>query len=232
MKRAIPSLMVARYAPTVFSPTNIAGLKVWLKADSLVLSDNDPVSSWADQSGNGNNVAQGTGGFQPLYKTNIQNGLPIVRFDGTDDVLAGTFTITYGSIFTVANFNSGGNFPSYNGLIVTQAGANDSEDYFNGDGSGTTNLYATGATPFGNTTIWVNGVQTINFSPLATIKCLSGTDPTPASKTSLNVGNNPGAAGRFWNGDVAEVIVYDTALSTTDRQRVEAYLSSKWALGF
>jgi hypothetical protein len=31
-------------------------------------------------------------------------------------------------------------------------------------------------------------------------------------------------------GDIAEVIAYDSALSDSDRQAVEAYLADKWGL--
>jgi hypothetical protein len=59
----------------------------WFKADELVgFVDNDPVGTWPDDSGAGNDVT-GSGAVRPLYKTAIQNGLPIVRFDGTDDYL-------------------------------------------------------------------------------------------------------------------------------------------------
>lgn len=64
-----------------------AGTVAWYKADELVgFSDNDPVGTWTDDSGDGNDSV-GSGSTRPLYKTAIQNGLPIVRFDGTDDYL-------------------------------------------------------------------------------------------------------------------------------------------------
>jgi hypothetical protein len=229
MKRAIPMLMVARWTESTFSPIQISGLKLWLKADSLVLSDNDPVSTWSDSSGNANDVTA-AGSARPTYKTNIQNGLPAVRFDGTSDVLTGTFTFDYGTILAVCNFNSAGNFPNYNGLVVTQNGALGSDDLFTGDGSGTTNLYnAGGLGPFGNN-IWINAVQMLDFSPLTTTKLIAGVDSTPLSKTSINIGNDPAAGSRFWNGDVLEVIIYDTALSDANRIRVQDYLIAKWAL--
>jgi len=230
MIRGIPSLMVAAYRATTFIPSSIAGLKFWAAANDLSLSDNDPVSTWFDKSGNGNNVTASLVA-RPTYKTNIQNGLPILRFDGVANVLAGIFTITYGTVFVVCNFNSAGNFPNYNGLIITEAGGVGSDDFFDGDGSGSTNMYATGG-PFGAANIYVNGVNTLQFAPLTTMKLLSGIDNTPISKTSLNIGNDPAAALRFWNGDICEVLIYDSALSPTDRGNVETYLNSKWALLF
>jgi hypothetical protein len=32
----------------------------------------------------------------------------------------------------------------------------------------------------------------------------------------------------FFNGDIGEIIIYNSALSNTDRAAVEAYLTSKW----
>jgi hypothetical protein len=32
------------------------------------------------------------------------------------------------------------------------------------------------------------------------------------------------------NGDIAEIIMYDTALSDTDRAAVETYLLAKWGI--
>ncbi len=73
---------------------NCAG--VWLSTGTLwqdsarttpaVLDDAD-VGSWDDASGNGNHAQQATSGKRPILKTNILNGHPVVRFDGSDDIL-------------------------------------------------------------------------------------------------------------------------------------------------
>lgn len=69
-------------------PDSMGGLKLWLKADAITgLNDGDPVGTWNDSSGNGNNAAQSTAANKPTYKTSIINSQPIVRFDGSNDRL-------------------------------------------------------------------------------------------------------------------------------------------------
>ena len=68
-----------------FIPFSTDGLNLWLKADSLSLSDGDQVSSWNDSSGNGNNATQSNSSYKPIFKTGILNGKPVVRFTASDD---------------------------------------------------------------------------------------------------------------------------------------------------
>lgn len=92
-------------------------LGLWLKADvgckktgGSNCSDGDGVETWENQGGVVDAI-QTTGGFQPIFKTGILNGLPIVRFDGSDDTLSIvssaetslTDTLTF---FAVVKFNS------------------------------------------------------------------------------------------------------------------------------
>jgi|ERR1044071_3646032 hypothetical protein len=57
----------------------LTGLYGWYRADALTLDDSDPVTSWEDESGQGNDLAQ-AGSASIIYVTNALNGLPIVRF--------------------------------------------------------------------------------------------------------------------------------------------------------
>ena len=54
-----------------------------LDATKLGLSDGESVSTWPDESGEGNDLS----GSGPTYQESVQNGNPVVRFDGTDDIL-------------------------------------------------------------------------------------------------------------------------------------------------
>ena len=71
----------------IVPPSAISGLNLWLRADMGVTNTASQISAWADQSGNGNDAVQSDNKSQPLLITNVVNGLPAVRFDGTNDQL-------------------------------------------------------------------------------------------------------------------------------------------------
>jgi hypothetical protein len=60
------------------------------------LNDGDAVSTWNDVSGNGRD-ASNTLTARPLYKVGIQGGQPTVRFDGVNDYLVFSPSVTFGS---------------------------------------------------------------------------------------------------------------------------------------
>jgi len=53
---------------------------------------------------------------------------------------------------------------------------------------------------------------------------------TENSQANLTIGNVAGAFSFYFNGDIAEIIIYDTALPDTQRAAVESYLMQKWAI--
>ena len=46
--------------------------------------------------------------------------------------------------------------------------------------------------------------------------------------SGLTVGNYVGGSGIFWIGDIAEVVVYEGALSASERQAIELTLGDRW----
>jgi hypothetical protein len=96
-----------------FSPAGIPGLKLWVRAESLVsLANNVPVATWKDESGNGKDLVQATGSKRPVYLANVE-GLPGVSFDGVDDVLAtagSAFATDTHVILVVGRPSQAGNF--------------------------------------------------------------------------------------------------------------------------
>ena len=63
----------------------------------------------------------------------------------------------------------------------------------------------------------------------------AGTVPSSASSgsfasTKYGIGNRANPSGEVWIGYIGEIILYTTALTTTQRQQVEGYLARKWGL--
>lgn len=66
-------------ASAPFSPANLAGLSLWLKADAGVTLSGSNVTAWADQSGNGRTV---TVNNSPSFTASSINGKPTIDFNG------------------------------------------------------------------------------------------------------------------------------------------------------
>ena len=76
---AAVSITVTGAAPVLQPTTN--GLQVWLRADAGVVTNaSGLVTSWADQSGHGNDATQADTTAAPLWKANVINGQPALNF--------------------------------------------------------------------------------------------------------------------------------------------------------
>ena len=77
----------------IFQPTDVSGLFAWYKAHSLSLSMSGVVTNWQDSSGSGNHLSfilPSSNTTCPVYVPAQLNGYPVIRFDGSNDYLAGT----------------------------------------------------------------------------------------------------------------------------------------------
>lgn len=215
------------------NPRQVDGLILWLRASAILgLSDSDAVAQWVDSSGNGNHAAQGTGANQPTYRTNVLNGKPVVRGDGIDDFLSFALPAdTSRTIFVVAK-----QVAATNGRAVFSGGTHAFLTSFGGSWSYDSNSVGAGGGGGGVSTNWtavvlkvmsassmatyINGGAPSYFDPFDTI-----TTSTAFTLLANAAGLNP------WNGDIAEIIAYDSALSDPDRQRVEQYIYNEYGIG-
>ena len=111
---------------------NPAGLGAKLVLDARFISgksDGNAVDAWTDISGLGNNASQATAAARPTYKTAIQGGQPVVRFDG-GDVLSGLISASNSAmtVFCVFKQTTG---VQYAGLLIGNIGGN-TNDYADG----------------------------------------------------------------------------------------------------
>lgn len=229
---SVTAKAIGAYTRT-FLPTMLPNLQLWLKADALGLADGTAVSSWTDFSGNARHAVQATGAKQPIYHVNRIGLLPALSFDNpmvvtTPSFLDGTYDKSF-TYFQVAHKN-GTSFrvSAVNGGTAFYAGRkNDLYEYDARAGVAIMDARAIDATATvvegyrydgTNRVIRINGVQILNF-PDTTANGLSGV---------LNIGDTGGSF--TWDGDIAEIILYNSILSDDDCRLVENYLTAKYSL--
>src|SRR5262245_16583890 len=74
-------------------PKSFSNCTLWLRGDLGVTLTSGKVSTWADQSGGGFDLTQGTAGNRPTQVAAALGGKTVVRFDGVDDFIQATATL-------------------------------------------------------------------------------------------------------------------------------------------
>jgi len=229
-----------------FDPSSISGLQLWLKADALALADNDPVTTWTDSSGLGHDYTQGTAANKPTYKTAILNGEPVIRLDGTNDYLDGpasstlisasartVFVVGKTAVFSVANPSNAPGAPcflldvdTYHGRSTDSLPSNQfhASHY---DGAHKLVSVATDTSFHYWTERHESGTLYLSQDGGAEASIAAGNVQVLTALT--RIGTNSGST-LFLNGDIAEILVYNVALSAGDRTSVQGYIESKYAL--
>jgi hypothetical protein len=228
-------------APYVFTPLDLSPA-LWLDASdaTTITSSGSPakVSQWNDKSGNGYNVAQGTGANQPTTGATTKNGLNVLDFDGSNDVLiSGTVAMPSGNTArtaVVVSKRTTGGFPfMYGSSATNKAWGIDQGFTANMRVAGFANDWDTGIARTTNWEVlaaWHDGTN-VRFkrSDAATVGPNARTYDTDA--TPFYVGRPVNIfAGTWLNGSIAEVLIFNTALSTTELQAVYDYLNAKWSV--
>jgi autotransporter-associated beta strand protein len=208
-----------------------------LDASTLALSNGSSVTSLTDSSPVKNNAAVTVAGDYPTFTTNSLNGMGTIHFNGSSQGLttAANTGITGNSARTLFVIDRRATGDTVN----TQVGATaSSADYGISDSNG--NLYL----PYSYNNDITTTAQTANtwrlyatvHNPSATtadIGYVNGVQTTTGNLT-LNTTNSPVQIGYRTgdtaqsDGDVAEVIVYDVALTTAQIQTVDEILENKW----
>lgn len=222
----------------------------WFKADAITsLNDGDPVSTWVDSSTSGFDLT-GSGASRPLYQTASLNDLPAVEFDGSDildranvptlDLLsleeASIFVVQYQNAADAQNttFFYGIETAGNNRTLIHATYDNtiywDFQDGFNGRGAV--------AQPGGWDDAWhqlsvsmrTNNTSIIRVDGSLLATCASCiTTHTINDAYPLSLGAYAGPTTGL-TGFIAEIIVFDYALSDAQIDTVEANLNTKWGL--
>jgi hypothetical protein len=259
-----PILGIVSSSRQGFTPTSIAGCRLWLDAadTSSIAVSGTAVTQWNDKSGQANHFTQVSSSARPVSGTTTQNSKNVVVFDGVNDCLNTNQTAAYwkfmqntpATIFFAINkttTKASGSIMSNNdgtssaigfGVLVRNANT----DIFHWNTFGTSGNYvirnATSAVYTTNSFFYssvtsdpTNGTAAnrseIRYKAGSAIKNNVDTDTASSSNPTyaLQIGAD-GASDQFLEGNIGEIIIYDTALNSTNRAKVETYLATKWGV--
>jgi hypothetical protein len=236
-------------ASGAFTPKKLSGLSLWLKADAGVTLSGANVTAWADQSGNGNNAVGSE--TLPTLQPNTINGLPSIRFNNTDPdiskfTISNNFNLKNSSAFVVvkqislensfarmlAFLGSNDDYDSDDGLaFVFNNVASQLQVESNSNSAVIENLVADNEFASVSYKIDNSGNISVFYNGASEGTAQNANMTSQNSGGSLYIGQgsqNVSGAGLY--GDIAEVILYNSNLTTPQRQQVEAYLNTKYAI--
>lgn len=220
-------------------PETIAGLNAWFDGQdaSSIVEIGGFVSQWTDKSGKNNHAVQGSGANQPQYVTDH------LVFDGLNDYMtAGDISIINGdcSIFVVARANGGSTrrvwaysggpvdginvlASSYPGKILIPYYERPLVRDINTEISGQTKIFRLIKNADGSIASFkVNGGNDLNNA--STFVVDANTFTLGAYKTVV------GTFFSYLNGNIYEVLIYNSVLSSEDISTIETYLTDRWTL--
>jgi hypothetical protein len=210
---------------TAFDPSQITGLQVWYDADdasTFTYSTGVLVTAWRDKSGNSRHLA--SGGSSPSRNGSL-NGRATVVFDA-----AGAMAISVNqwpmsspaTMITVARLPTGASTQqsvfrlSVDGRIYRPA--TDNISIYNGGG-------ITSPTLWGTTAHVVTAIFNGASSKLAAD---GGAYTTGYTDPGGWPGGTAWMAQEGWPGDIAEIIIYNRAITDPERTQILAYCRTKW----
>lgn len=213
------------------------GLVLWLDAGVDVTQVGGKVSEWADQSEEGNDATQAVEEKQPTHVANELNEKPVVRFDGINDFLStGAFDEELTQPTTILGAwkisdNTGASQVLIDGITSDKRNC----IYYSEPLSDKHAFYAG--------TIKVGTVLSPPGSFMVSTAVFDGADSVLYLNGVVDVEEDVGSQGltgasigasyiphAFLNGDIAEILIFNRALSDTEREAVEDYLMAKYDL--
>jgi hypothetical protein len=243
-------------------PDKIPNLLTWFKADAIVgKNDGDTITTWIDSSINSfsaTTTGNGASFTTPIYKTNILNGKPCVRFvtgNGLSTALLGATILANPTVFAVTKPTSTTNTYA---PIITVDGGSIGNTFFSVQFNSNLALYGivyytTNVTNFqifltpiiAPVTNQVSCLVAQNNGTTVTHKYYDSTDIKLKELYTTSQGNNNISGSNkaisigtrqlnnndvAFVGDMYELIVFDRALTVKEIQLVEHYLKYKWGL--
>lgn len=218
------------------------------------------VQLWADKSGNSRDVQKINTSNVPNYNSSGLNSKGVLQsniYDGLEHQLSTNFTSGDWEVYTVVKVNNvAGSADNYPRIMSFGATGNDYNNtsgfmplYYSNVAANFASYQASGSGPTvgGYTNGTFRLISSRSDSGTAYISADGGTESS-TSKTftanatgfrlfapvqtgiGSNLSSNAAASDSFLDGAIAELVFISGNLSSTDKQKLEGYLSHKWGL--
>lgn len=228
----------------VWTPLLISGCQLWLDASDSgsITSDVNGVSQWNDKSGNARHATQSTNANKPAVQTNAFGSLSSVRFTTSNYMLTGNnYAVAQSTAMTIAVVVKPTATPSTWAHVMKRNTSVSGQmqvvlsAWYGQSG------YVISAGKHAQSSVEARGgaassgvgkllVATLTGSYTASLYEDGSESPATVNYSTQN-GSSATVAwylGDAFAADYAEVIIYNSVLSSTDRDAVEAYLQAKW----
>lgn len=220
-----------------FSPTDVADLEVWLAPNTITASDGDGIQTLNDHSGNANHFGQATSGSRALFtnSTSFFGNKKSIWFDGTADW------------YTNLSYNTvAGNYSLFFVIRAAEDFGGFAARYLLESDANTFSVRATDAADY-KASVYDSGLHTFEYlraEPLIIEFILNSTGTSakaftngvqigstfawiqPAADKKFTLGVNDGRDIGFFNGAMADALIYSRALTDTERGNVRTYLAN------
>lgn len=241
------------FIPLVIATTD---LQIWYNADksnttnfNVALSNGADISQWKDISGTGHNLNQsGNASNKPQWYSNVLNGLGVVRFNGIGQGTTESLNINPISwmrslsgftMFVIASARTTGT-----AQVVTTTDTSGFKVFHNGsywgvaaNGGSFLSTAPVVAGQFDILSFVFDGTKADNAGRLRfrhnrkwEAGTYTGTVGTTTSPTSnyFYLGVNETNNGGYFQGDIAEVLMFTRTLTESELQNVENYITAHW----
>ena len=221
------------------TPGGVTGnLQFWLKADAGV-SGTTAVSAWANQYITANDVTNATAASQPTLVAGDANFNPSITF--TSDFLKTTGTVlTANSPYTkiavlktstATPANIFGSVANYNNFYSATSGTDlgiyhTSGALLTATGAISTAKYYLGAAVYSNTTTANSNAIRVDGA----VKASNGTTSAYPDDGGLMIGAAGATPASFFDGNIAEALVFNATLSAANLNKIETYLAIKYGI--
>jgi hypothetical protein len=243
-----------------FFPNQLPNLVVWLDggdSSSFLLTPTSKITQWNDKSGCNNHAFQTNSIYYPRYQSNIG---AIFENTKNEFLIISNSDLRPTNIYSVINPTSLGSGVGTSNRVILKKGNNEPNFQEFSHFTSLSNLVAgrRRVTPSGSITVTASNLATvqrflfentwnqstvilykdgfevaneafIGAQNVGTTQTRVGADFGSDSKTDSNLVDTSDPT-NGWDGEINEILVYNTPLSVTNRERVEGYLAWKWNL--